>query len=222
MIRWTDTTPKPSYEVCPTALSDALDWALQHHFNFSLQENQSQPTSPLKRDLQRDLLQAFVSSPIVMVEPVVFETAIEHVKSAQVELGGLLLGQAYRADKSSPADSIALIHICAAVPAEFSQGSAISLTMQSQVWADANALGAPQGWRVVGWYHSHPGLTAFFSGTDRRTQAAFFNNAYSIGWVIDPLSKEASDQAWFLGPESMPLNSNQLVRLFSRSEAFGP
>jgi proteasome lid subunit RPN8/RPN11 len=54
---------------------------------------------------------------------------------------------------------------------------------------------------VVGWYHSHPGLGAFFSHTDRRTQQAFFAHAYSVGWVVDPLRGES---AWFVGPRSLP------------------
>ena len=52
---------------------------------------------------------------------------------------------------------------------------------------------------IVGWYHSHPGLGAFFSATDRRTQAAFFPHPYSVGWVIDP---ELDDEAFFVGQES--------------------
>ncbi len=42
---------------------------------------------------------------------------------------------------------------------------------------------------VVGWYHSHPNLGAFFSGTDRATQRAFFNRPYSVGLVVDPVRR---------------------------------
>ena len=58
--------------------------------------------------------------------------------------------------------------------------------MDSQIWIEANQVGT-NGEMVVGWYHSHPNLGAFFSGTDRRTQQAFLGNAFSIGWVIDPV-----------------------------------
>ena len=52
---------------------------------------------------------------------------------------------------------------------------------------------------VVGWYHSHPGLGAFFSGTDRETQHAFFRQPYSLGLVVDPLRAEL---ACYAGPDS--------------------
>jgi proteasome lid subunit RPN8/RPN11 len=60
---------------------------------------------------------------------------------------------------------------------------------------------------VVGWYHSHPNLGAFFSGTDRRTQRHFFNRPYSVGLVIDPVRGE---EAWFVGPEATPLPGRPL------------
>ena len=39
---------------------------------------------------------------------------------------------------------------------------------------------------MIGWYHTHPNLGAFFSGTDETTQRSFFNQSYSLGLVIDP------------------------------------
>ena len=41
--------------------------------------------------------------------------------------------------------------------------------------------------KIVGWYHSHPGHTAFMSGTDLETQR---NNEFVISIVIDPLHEE--------------------------------
>ena len=61
---------------------------------------------------------------------------------------------------------------------------------------------------VVGWFHSHPNLGAFFSGTDRRTQAAFFSERYKLGWVIDPIRTE---EAWFIGPNSNELSQSMVV-----------
>ena len=43
---------------------------------------------------------------------------------------------------------------------------------------------------VTGWYHSHPNLGVFFSGVDRATQRAFFNQPYALGLVIDPIRNE--------------------------------
>jgi proteasome lid subunit RPN8/RPN11 len=63
---------------------------------------------------------------------------------------------------------------------------------------------------VVGWFHSHPDLGAFFSGTDRRTQAGFFHHPFSLGWVVDPVRGE---QAWFCGPHSVELQAADVLAL---------
>ena len=70
--------------------------------------------------------------------------------------------------------------------------------MESGVWERARLARAPQE-LIVGWYHSHPGLGAFFSTTDRRTQAAFFPHPYSVGWVIDPID---AAEAFFMGRDA--------------------
>ena len=63
---------------------------------------------------------------------------------------------------------------------------------------------------VVGWFHSHPGIGAFFSATDRRTQAGFFHHPFSLGWVIDPQRRE---QAWFAGADADPIPPGAIVPL---------
>ena len=75
--------------------------------------------------------------------------------------------------------------------------SAVSLEMGTKLWRDASEP-ISAGYVVIGWYHSHPHLGAFFSGTDRKTQRAFFNHHYSLGWVIDPFRDE---QQVFCGAE---------------------
>ena len=43
---------------------------------------------------------------------------------------------------------------------------------------------------VLGWYHSHPNLGAFFSSTDKYTQKNFFPNNYNLVLVVDPYNEE--------------------------------
>jgi len=135
---------------------------------------------------------------LVAVSAVAVETVLRHLAEHPDEQGGLLLGEAYAEDKD-PARSRAL-RVTQAVPAQDFASSGVSLRMASGVWDDARARLGPQE-LVVGWYHSHPGLGAFFSHTDRRTQRAFFPHAYSVGWVVDPLRGESE---WFVGPDSTP------------------
>ena len=113
-------------------------------------------------------------------------------------LGGLLLGEVF-ADDGDASLSIAVL-VTQAVAAEEFASTGISLRMGSAVWERARARLGPVE-LIVGWYHSHPGLGAFFSATDRRTQRDFFPHAYSIGWVVDPAS---GDSAVFAGAASVP------------------
>jgi proteasome lid subunit RPN8/RPN11 len=125
-------------------------------------------------------------------------TAQQHLAGHREECGGLLLGEVF-ADGDDPARSRAVL-VTQAIAAEEFVSTGISLRMSSDVWERARGRLGPLE-LVVGWYHSHPGLGAFFSATDRRTQRAFFPHAYSIGWVVDP---STGDSAWFVGREATP------------------
>ena len=115
-----------------------------------------------------------------------------HLRTRDVEQGGLLVGRAFCDPQTG---TLAHVRITACASADDSQGTAFSLRMGARVWQAAQALMRPDE-LIVGWYHSHPGLSAFFSDTDRQTQRAFFNNPYSVGWVVDPTD---GDEALFLG-----------------------
>jgi proteasome lid subunit RPN8/RPN11 len=127
--------------------------------------------------------------------------ALLHLAGHPEECGGLLLGEVF-ADGDDPARSKAVL-VTQAVAAEEFASTGISLRMSSGIWERARVRLGPLE-LVVGWYHSHPGLGAFFSTTDRRTQRAFFPHAYSVGWVVDPASNES---AWFVGRDAAPPGS---------------
>lgn len=147
------------------------------------------------------------SSTCIVVAPDVHRLVLEHLSAHAVEQGGLLVGIPYRsADSQQPADTPAVVSILQAIPAPLTRATGYSLRMEAAVWANANDYLAQQpraGQRIVGWYHSHPGLGAFFSSTDMKTQRAFFSHAYSVGWVIDPSD---DSHAMFLGASSQPVD----------------
>jgi proteasome lid subunit RPN8/RPN11 len=147
------------------------------------------------------------SSPIVAIEATAVAAAQDHVRGSALERGGLLVGEplANAAGAAWPA----LVYVRAAVPGLDDDATEYSLRLHAGVWDAARAV-LRSGEVVVGWFHSHPGIGAFFSGTDRRTQAGFFNHPFSLGWVIDPLRGE---QAWFVGRLSEELAAEAILAL---------
>lgn len=123
-----------------------------------------------------------------------FKSVMRHVSSDKKEVGGLLLGRVWENNWSTLNTTGPLVHLLKAVPSEVCRNSSVSLEMGTEIWNRVNES-VSDDLIVVGWYHSHPDLGAYFSGTDRRTQRAFFKNSYSIGWVIDPYRNE--DKAYF-------------------------
>ena len=105
------------------------------------------------------------------------ETFSRHAQEQRTETGGILLGEVYEVAKSV-ADGYPYLTIATkAIPSRNSQSSSVSLAMSTEVWNEA-ASQLSDGLIVIGWYHTHPNLGAFFSGTDRSTQMAFFNHQY--------------------------------------------
>jgi proteasome lid subunit RPN8/RPN11 len=146
---------------------------------------------------------------LIEVAPIAYEQALAHLKHHDIEQGGLLIGRAWANSAPSSTVPIARVEILEAIASINSEATEYSLKMNADVWDAANQriseLAAPH-LRIVGWFHSHPHLGAFFSATDKATQAAFFNQPYSIGWVIDPFTMNANKhQAFFIGPHSNPV-----------------
>jgi proteasome lid subunit RPN8/RPN11 len=117
----------------------------------------------------------------------------EYLASHAVEAGGLLLGSHFAAGSLG-----AIVSIERFVPGTDFDGTGVSLSMGTKVWDDARPF-LDAGYAVAGWVHSHPNLGAFFSGTDRKTQRAFFSKPWQLGLCVDPVRRQS---AWFFGAES--------------------
>jgi proteasome lid subunit RPN8/RPN11 len=138
------------------------------------------------------------SAPVLLQDRACREVIAAHVASEAVELGGLLIGTAWSLAPESADAPPLLLRVETAVPALEAQSTEVSLRMDVELWSRAQAEAARREGIIIGWYHSHPDLGAFFSGTDRRTQRAVFHHPYSVGLVVDPARGE---ERWFLGPE---------------------
>lgn len=150
--------------------------------------------------------------PLVIIDRTVRTQVLAHLCTSQAELGGLLIGEAFTRDASGkPDDHIAVVRVVEAIAGADYASTAISLQLGTSVWTQARER-LRDGRLVVGWYHSHPHLGAFFSGTDRRTQRAFFAQPYSVGWVIDPYATDrASAERFYLGPQARELDAGVIA-----------
>lgn len=126
----------------------------------------------------------------------------KHLQKQRVEQGGLLIGRVFELDTSKNL----LMNITNSVEATDFQGTSASLSMDGTVWQSATDKLAP-GEFVIGWYHSHPNLGAFFSGTDRMTQRNFFDFEHSVGLCVDHIRRE---HAWFNGGDSQPFSDREI------------
>lgn len=135
--------------------------------------------------------------PVVTFRRSAWEALHRHAAGSAVEVGGVLVGRVF----ADPADDRLLVDVEAALPAAGALGTPTYFRFTPEAWdAISRAREALHPDRLtVGWYHSHPGLGVFYSGTDRASQAAFFDRPWSVGLVVDPLQ---GAHALFVGPRS--------------------
>lgn len=142
---------------------------------------------------------------------------IRHLETnLSIEQGGILFGNVYN-------DSHHGIYteITAAVAAPDTVGSSAHLEFTPDSWQrimDYAKDAHPQE-NIVGWYHSHPNLGVFMSGTDMRTQTAFFNHPWCVSIVCDPVKKEIG---YFLGKQAQRVRDPVVFQIQSRKRSEYP
>ena len=138
---------------------------------------------------------------------------IRHLKKdISVEHGGILFGQAY-----TDSEQGIYVEITAAVAAPATIGTSAHLEFTPDSWLGimdyAKATHAKAN--IVGWYHSHPNIGVFMSGTDMRTQQAFFHHPWCVSIVCDPIRNEISyflgEKAKVVKPVVFSICQNQLI-----------
>jgi proteasome lid subunit RPN8/RPN11 len=191
-MRWTDIAEVPSRRTV-TAWRESMHGLV--------------PVDAVDRVAERTAVRSADEPPLVALASDAFRNAWDHVVQSRLERGGLLLGEPLVS--VAGAAMPAVVFVRTAVPGLDDDATEYSLRLAAGVWDAARAELEP-GEVVVGWFHSHPDIGAFFSGTDRRTQEGFFPHPFSVGWVIDPVRRE---QAWFVGPRSRELANDDVVLL---------
>ncbi|CAD5913319.1 Mov34/MPN/PAD-1 family protein [Planktothrix agardhii] len=133
----------------------------------------------------------------VYIKQGALETLEDHLASnLRVEQGGILFGNAYQ----DPTYGI-YVEINVAIPAPATVGSGVHLEFTSDSWQDIISYARSQHPQenIVGWYHSHPNLGVFMSGTDMNTQRAFFYHPWCLSIVRDPVRNSTG---YFLGEQA--------------------
>lgn len=129
------------------------------------------------------------SEPTIQFSSACKDEISNHLASSKLEMGGVLLGNTYSLPGTVSHMYKYLTFITDCLPSLKFKNSSVSVDMDTEIW-DRSYRYFADGKQVIGWYHSHPNLGAFFSGTDRQTQRAGFYHAYSLGIVIDPIRAE--------------------------------
>lgn len=139
---------------------------------------------------------------------VVWDQIDHHARSSRKEVAGVLAGRVW-----TDGSGLAFVSVEVAIPADWGvDTSATHVSFRPEAWdrIGPTLRSLPNEPVVVGWYHSHPGLSAFFSGTDRDTQAGAFRESWQIGVVVDPIRRER--QA-YRGPWSEPVDLADIVEV---------
>ena len=114
----------------------------------------------------------------VQINSAALEKIREHSASSDQEVAGLLIGQ-FKDD--------VLVITQVATGSQIGTAASVELSADVQGQLAEKLIEGNENQSIVGWYHSHPRLGVFMSGTDVRTQTnyqAYFPHA--VGLVIDP------------------------------------
>lgn len=114
------------------------------------------------------------------------------ISNLRSELGGVLLGHAYRDGEQL------MVDVVAALPARNDDHGPIHFTFTADAWSQIHHERATKypDLEIVGWFHTHPGLGVFYSSDDVVVHTAAFTLPWHVGLVIDPLGNEASYFGW--------------------------
>lgn len=108
------------------------------------------------------------------------------------EVGGILVGDVLQ-DKNGP--YIKVDHVIEALHAE-EKGTELTITHETWNHIHAEMDKTHSGKRILGWYHTHPNFGIFLSEQDQFIQQSFFNLAFQVALVYDPVRKVHGVFSW--------------------------
>ncbi len=115
----------------------------------------------------------------------VYEAICEHLASdLDNELGGFMVGNVH----AEPGSGRTLAVIDACTKAQHTEGSSTRLRFGNDTWLALQEEMESQfaGKQLIGWYHSHPRMSVFFSSYDLFIHKNFFRETWQVGLVVEP------------------------------------
>src|SRR5512145_2559955 len=111
-----------------------------------------------------------------------------HACSAEVEVGGALVGQLCQ-DQTGE-QYIVINHV---LPARYTKQGAVYLTFTQDTIIDFHAQIEKRfgGEKIVGWFHTHPRMGVFLSHYDTFLHHNFFPEPWQVALVVEPFSSVA-------------------------------
>lgn len=109
------------------------------------------------------------------------------------ELGGVLVGNFTETDINCFEVAVEDFIIAKHTDAHLS-----SLKFTAESWAEINAEMDEKypDFKIIGWFHTHPGFGVFLSSWDMFIQENFFNLPWQIAYVVDPCHKTDGIFIW--------------------------
>lgn len=125
------------------------------------------------------------------------QTALEQIRTHSIsnlraELGGILLGHAFRKGEQL------FVEVKAAIPAQNDDHGPVHFTFTADAWRQIHherETNYPH-LDIVGWFHTHPGLNVFYSSDDVVVHSAAFTQPWHVGLVVDPIRNESCYFGW--------------------------
>lgn len=134
--------------------------------------------------------------PLVLMHQTAIAQVVAHSRSnTGYELGGALLGHAYRYKKGI------VVEVKAALPAVSADHGPVHFTFSADSWSKLHQDRAAHysNLDIIGWFHTHPDLGVFYSSDDVVVHSAAFTLPWHVGLVVDPVREEASFFGWVTG-----------------------
>ncbi len=139
-----------------------------------------------------------------------------HACDADVEVGGVLIGQWYM-DQATGGQFVVVKY---ALPARFTRQGSVYLTFTQDTLVDIHDQIENRfpGERIVGWFHTHPRMGIFLSHYDTFLHNNFFPEPWQVALVVEPFSSVAG---FFIRQADGALDPTRYFGFYEMDGAFG-